>query len=365
MQPFFATLVSFINEVSGNAMIMDHPIFNYFGLVGICFFGWMPLFCAKTQIFHTQAGFFIKFECFYNNSKTGYHLTKTMRMPWTLENIKAMMAAEDTAAALNALSFLIGARPASEREAFQWLAARYNGLLKRIDKAHLTEVQQQQEKDKIHAQLTAFLQSMEGEKAHPAIIEDEVITLTFISNKRNITNTFQTSPHRTVGALKEALIRQFKIDTSVPLDYDNPATYLVVNRTLLTNDRLSLREAGIKDNDIIQIDVQYHIRMIWNQNVPTRLRVAFIGKTFDKPSVIVNNVLIAKPISLTDDELEIEFYSYNYSDSIKDLLFNFRIIDGKECLEFQDVVNVKGKVIDLRKMNKSLPAGNQHFSLDR
>lgn len=345
-------------------MAIGHPIFNYFGLVGICFLGWVPLFCAKTQIFRSQAGFFIKFECFYNNSKTGSHLTKMMHMPWTLENIKAMMAAGDTAAALNALSFLIGARPSSDREIFQWLAARYNGLLKSIQKGTIAIDQQQQEKEKIHAQLTTFLQAMEGEKESPAVIEAETITLTFISNKRNITNTFQTSPHRTVGALKEALIRQFKIDTSVPLDYDNPATYLVVNRTLLTNDRLSLREAGIKDKDIIQIDVQYHIRMIWNQNVPTRLWVTFIGRTFDKPTIIINNVLIAKPISLTDDELEIEFYSYNYSDTIKDLLFNFRLIDGNECLEFQDVVNVKGKIIDLRKMNKSLPAGNQRLTLD-
>ncbi|MFN7118457.1 MAG: hypothetical protein ACK4TA_16790 [Saprospiraceae bacterium] len=281
-------------------------------------------------------------------------------MPWTLENIEAMLVAGDTTAALEALALLIGSRSSLEKEEFQWLSARYNGLLKLVGKGGLSETEQAQILSTLHARLAALLHAMEEKPATPiptaiSVDSDEAITLTFISSKRNIRSSFKTSPHRTVGALKEALIRQFNIDITVPPDYDNPAAYLVVNKTLLTNDRLSLLEAGIKDKDIIQIDVQYHIRMVWNQAVPTRLLVTFVGRTFVKPRVIVNNVLIAKPISLTDHELEIEFYTYNFTESIKDLLFNFRFLDVNACLEFQEVVNARGKTIDLSKLQRLVP----------
>lgn len=281
-----------------------------------------------------------------------------------MEEVKKIIATGDTEATFRVLSSMIGAFPAYIKDEYYWLAARWRGLQKQLQRPELPEIDAILETVALNEQLLQLSNDIEQHAqsstsslpemffANPG--EDkEVIYLIFYSTIKDIRQPIKISPYEKVGFLKNALIRQFNIDTRAPLDSDNPEAYLVVNRTPLMNDRLSLREAGIKDQDMIQINVQYHKKMVWSQAVPTRIHVTFVGLTFTKPKIIVNNLQKGKLISLTKDELEVEFYTYDFSKTVKNLLFNFRFIDGAICLEFQEVVNEKGKVIDLGKVNKA------------
>ncbi len=292
-------------------------------------------------------------------------------MDLRVEEIKKMIATGDTGATLLALASIVGAFPAFIKDEFHWLAARWHGLQKQLQSPELAEMDRILETLDLHEQLQQLVNEIEQHaRSNTSSLPDvffanpgedkEAIHLIFYSAKKGIRQPVQISPYEKVGFLKNALIRQFDIDIRAPLDSDNPEAYLVVNRTPLMNDHLSLLEAGIKNRDMIQINVQYHKKMVWSQAMPTRIHVTFVGLTFTKPKVIVNNLQKGKLISLTKDELEVEFYTYNFSKTLKNLLFNFRFIDGTSCLEFQEVVNEKGKTIDLQKISKQL-AGNMGY----
>lgn len=62
-----------------------------------------------------------------------------------------------------------------------------------------------------------------------------------------------------------------------------------------------------------------------------------------------------------EGEVEMEFYTYDFTITIKDLLFDFRLIDGQILLEFQEVLNAKGKVIDLQKISRQLAVGSEQY----
>lgn len=274
------------------------------------------------------------------------------------------MATGDVEATLRLLSRHIGAYPAYLKDEFYWLAARWRGMQKQLQNLELAEIDGAQETVVLHEQLLELTKEMEqharsATSSLPEVFfanpdEDrETIHLVFFSAKKGIYQPIKISPYESVGFLKNALMRHFKIDAQAPLDCDNPEAYLVVNRAPLMNDRLTLLEAGIKDRDMIQINIQYHKKMVWSQAMPTRIRVSFVGLIFTKPKVIVNNLQKGTLISLIKDELDVEFYTYDFSKTVKNLLFNFRFIDGATCLEFQEVVNEKGKLIDLGKVSKA------------
>ncbi|MBK7869400.1 MAG: hypothetical protein IPJ74_01345 [Saprospiraceae bacterium] len=284
-------------------------------------------------------------------------------MLWKLEHIKDTIATAPTEAALDTLSRVIGAYPPFVKDEFYFLSARWNGLKKKSQINEWTEYQILWELSEINEGIQALITLMEKESRlpvsiHPNVMiseeneKKETILLIFVSEKKKIRQYCKISPYQSVGYLKKTLIRQFGIDTSTPLDSDNPKTYLVVNRTPLINERLTLLEAGLKNKDIIQINVEFHIKMIWSQAIPTRVRVTFIGLTFTKPSIIINNVQKAKLISLTEDEVEAEFYTYSLSATVKKLFIDFRFLDGDTRLEFQEVVHPVGKVIDLQRVSK-------------
>lgn len=288
-------------------------------------------------------------------------------MPIKLENLKKQIATFDTEAALHLLSSQIGAYPVFIREEFHWLAARWKGLQQQAAQGKLTAMQSLEVVQMIQIGMDSLLQMMEKEDTTPqtALNSPEnpevAFQLTFISARQSVRYLFDISPYQSLGYLKKALIKRFKIDTTAPPDSDNPEAYLVVNRIALMNDDLSLLEAGIKNQDVVQINVQYHKKMVWNQSVPTRISMTFIGLPFKRPSLIINNKQKGKVISLTEDELEMEFYTYDFTTTIKDLLFDFRLLDGKICLEFQEVLNAKGKVIDLQKISRQLAVGSRQY----
>lgn len=283
-------------------------------------------------------------------------------MPIKLENVKELIATDSTEAALLLLSAQIGVYPIFIKAEFDWLAARWAGLQRQAKQGKIAAKQSLDIIQSIQTSLASLVKTIENQEITPIFdsIEDSeaIFQLTFISARQRVHYPFHISPHQSLGYLKKSLIKRFKIDTTVPPDADNPETYLVVNRIALLNDGLSLLEAGIKNQDIVQINVQYHKKMVWNQSVPTRLCVTFTGRTFEHPSLIINNKQKAKIIYLTDSELEIEFYTYDFTATVKDLIFHFRFIDGKVCLEFQEILNAKGKTIDLGRIGKQ-------FALDR
>ena len=288
-----------------------------------------------------------------------------------MEEVKKIIATGDTEATLRVLSSIIGAFPAYIKDEYYWLAARWRGLQKQLQRPELPEIDAILETVALNEQLLQLANDIEQHAqsstsslpemffANPGEDKD-AIHLIFFSTQKGIRQPIKISPYEKVGFLKNTLIQLFNIDTRAPLDSDNPEAYLVVNRTPLMNDRLSLLEAGIKDRDMIQINVQYHKKMVWSQAVPTRIHVTFTGITFTKPTVIVNNLQKGKLISLTKDELEVEFYTYDFSKTVKNLLFNFRFIDGATCLEFQEVVSEKGKIIDLQKVSRQLAGNPKH-----
>lgn len=281
-------------------------------------------------------------------------------MSLKLENVKQQIAAGYTEVALHLLSAQIGAYPAFIQEEFYWLAARWRGLQQLAAQEKLAASQSLEILQLIQKGIASLLETIENQDQTPLLVlteeREEDFQLTFISARQRVRYLFYISPHQSLGYLKNALIKRFKIDTTAPPDSDNPEAYLVVNRTALMNDGLSLLEAGIKDEDVIQINVQYHKKMIWNQSVPTRIPVKFVGLPFMRPRLIINNKQKGKIISLTENELEIEFYTYDFTATVKDLLFNFRLLDGKRCLEFQEVLNAKGKLIDLERISKQFEA---------
>lgn len=289
-------------------------------------------------------------------------------MPLKLENLRKLIATGHSEAALHLLSAQIGAYPVSIQEEFYWLSARWRGLQQLAAQEKLSASQSLDILELIQTDLTSLLEIMEKEDQTPLLASTENpeddFQLTFISSRQRVRYLFYISPHQSLGYLKKALIKRFKIDTTAPPDSDNPEAYLVVNRTALMNDGLSLLEAGIKDHDVIQINVQYHKKMIWNQSVPTRIPVKFTGLPFVRPRLIINNKQKGKVISLTENELEIEFYTYDFTATVKDLLFNFRLLDGKRCLEFQEVLNAKGKLIDLDRISKQLAVSSSKVSYD-
>ncbi|MDX1939342.1 MAG: hypothetical protein SFU99_02255 [Saprospiraceae bacterium] len=284
-------------------------------------------------------------------------------MLWKLEHIKAALSTAPTQVALDALSRVIGAYPPFVKDEFYFLAARWNGIKSRFQNKEWAEHQEGWEVNEINESIQTLIALMEKESKLPVSIHPKVmipeeneeratILLIFVSEKRRIRQVCKISPYQSVGYLKKTLIKQFGIDTSTPLDSDNPETYLVVNRTPLMNERLTLLEAGLKNKDIIQVNVQFHKKMIWSQAVPTRINITFVGLTFTKPSIIINNTQKAKLISLTEDIVEVEFYTYSLTTTVKKMFIDFRFLDGDTRLEFQEVVSPNGKVIDLQRVSK-------------
>lgn len=158
----------------------------------------------------------------------------------------------------------------------------------------------------------------------------DCVTLMYSSKHLNRLDTFTVSYNENIGTLKEAIKRYFniKIATGDVQGYDEVVEYLVGNQKKLP-ENLTIKEAGVKNYDIIEYTAEYTFRRV-DGRPQTDLFVYIKNVNDVKPVLIIDNSEKGELISCVNKYAKFKFRIDNFGEK----KFSFRLIDGNNIYEF-------------------------------